>query len=35
MYALLDFGDLRIEQRTEFSQVKTYYKGEVMDDFKC
>lgn len=34
MYALLDFGDLRIEQRTEFSQVKSYYQGKLVDDYK-
>lgn len=33
MYALLDFGSLRIEQRTKFSQVKSYYQGKLVDDY--
>ena len=30
MYALLDFGDLRIEQRTKYSKVKSYYKAKIV-----
>lgn len=33
MYAMLDFGDLIISRRAEFSRIKKYYKGkEVLDD---
>ena len=34
MYALLDFGNLRIEQRSEFSKLKIYYKEKIVDDYK-
>lgn len=33
MYALLDFGDLRMEQCTKDEQIKVYYKEETVDDF--
>ena len=34
MYALLDFGDLRIEQRAKNSKVKVYYKSKIVENYE-
>lgn len=34
MYAMLDFGNLRIERRGKYSKIKSFYNGEKIENYQ-